>query len=360
MCGQTRIAGRVNRRYNRRGKSTDVKREPSETFCLTKLMKTIWSKQSHPLPLCAIIALSAGRVHAQIYVADYSNSTVGEYNPNSGAAINAAFVSALDFPTTLAVSGNNLYVANWASSSIGLYNRTTGAAMSPSFITGVDPQGGMIVSGNTLYVGNYFSGVVSTWNATTGALINPTLLTTPSQAQSNPGVIESLAISGNNLYVSYNATTVGEYNATTGAAINTSLISLPYAGGIAISGNNLYGIDQGNNAIDKFNATSGALTSTLVIGVGAQLGIAISGNDLYVANYANDCIGEYDATTGAAINASLVPDLAGPEGLAIVPAPEPSSFVLTLGGATLLMAWLRRRASWPLKWNAEARMKNAE
>ena len=221
-------------------------------------MRKTWAKAANLLRLGTLIVgtLFASSMHAQLYVANYLNSTVGEYDPNSGAAINATLVSGAISPIELAISGNNLYVANDGSDSIGLYNLTTGAAINPSFVTGINPLGGMVVSGSTLYAASgspATSGAVSTWNANTGAAISASFLTIAPQGGSQSR-IESLAISGNNLYVSYSSLAgsgVGEFNATTGAAINASLIPMTVPAGMSISGNDLYAINQGDEEIDE-------------------------------------------------------------------------------------------------------------
>jgi len=52
----------------------------------------------------------------------------------------------------------------------------------------------------------------------------------------------------------------------------------------------------------------------------------------------------YDATTGAIINANLITGLSAPEGIAIAPVPEPSTWsMIGVGGVALLAMMLRKR-----------------
>jgi WD40 repeat protein len=66
-----------------------------------------------------------------------NSGTVGLYNASTGAAINSSFITGLNSPLGLAISGNNLFVANFGNGTVGEYNATTGAAINPSFITGL-------------------------------------------------------------------------------------------------------------------------------------------------------------------------------------------------------------------------------
>lgn len=79
-----------------------------------------------------------------------SNGSVGEYDVTTGAPINAGFITGLDSPVELAVTGNTLFVAT--GNRVGKYNATTGKAINAKFITGLELPGGLVVSGNKLFV----------------------------------------------------------------------------------------------------------------------------------------------------------------------------------------------------------------
>ena len=172
-----------------------------------------------------------------------------------------------------------------------------------------------------IFVSSYTNGTVSEYNldGTTAHAPLITGLNTPF----------GLALSGNNLYVVNQGNgTVGVYNATTGAAINPSLVTglsqNPYV--LALSGSNLYVVSSGGTdfagVVGLYNATTGiAINPSLVTGVSFPTGIAISGNNLYVPSQRNltyGYINEYNATTGTAISVPLVSGLLhAPEGLLV-------------------------------------------
>ena len=51
----------------------------------------------------AALGLLTLPAHAQIFVANSSNNTVGEYNASNGAAINASFITGLGSPRFIAI-----------------------------------------------------------------------------------------------------------------------------------------------------------------------------------------------------------------------------------------------------------------
>ena len=156
-----------------------------------------------------------------LYITDVnlpSSTKIREYNATTGAAINASLVTGLPIQaTTIIVSSNNLYMVNYSKTTLTLYNATTGAVVNSSFITGLDGPEGMALSGNNLFIASNNAGTINEYNATTGALIQASLIT----GLSNPQV---LTISGNDLYVMQSNGTIGEYT-TAGATVNASLIT---------------------------------------------------------------------------------------------------------------------------------------
>ena len=99
--------------------------------------------------LVASVALCAlpGTARAQIFEANFSSGTIGEYNATTGATINASPVSGLSSLFGIAISGGNLFVANAGNSTIGEYNATTGATINASLVSGLSfPRGIAVVT----------------------------------------------------------------------------------------------------------------------------------------------------------------------------------------------------------------------
>jgi hypothetical protein len=69
--------------------------------------------------------------------------TVHEY---PGAVINANFITGLNYPARLALSGNDLFVSNYVGGTVGEYDATTGALINANFITGLSYPDGVAVA----------------------------------------------------------------------------------------------------------------------------------------------------------------------------------------------------------------------
>jgi hypothetical protein len=156
-------------------------------------------------------------------------------------------------------------------------------------------------------------------------------------------------VSGSSLFVTNAAWgTIGEYT-TSGEVVNASLISgLGTPGSlssIAVSGANLFVVNQGDtNTIGEYTTDGTTVNASLISGF-VPYGIAVSGSNLFVANYNAGTIGKY-TTSGAVVNASLISGLNQPIGIAVTAdVPEPGSLALVATGALGLLAyaWRRRR-----------------
>jgi len=284
-----------------------------------------------------------GMAHGQIFVS-YEGDTVGEYDLATGATINNALITGLNSPAGLAVSGGNLYIANYGNASgngsVGVYT-TSGVAVNDTLISGLNPAD-VIVSGGNLYVASGFnpgSGTVGIYT-TSGTAVNASFIT-------GLGSPVALALSGNNLFVVDNSgNSIGVYNATTGAVINASFITgLQTPVGLAVIGNDLFVTNFGNNTLGEYDATTGAvINAALITGLGGPNGLAATGTDLYIANFSNNTVGDY-TLLGGTVNASLVafPEVFFPQGVAVVSTPEPSSIALLILGLGFLAYKKTRR-----------------
>ena len=163
-----------------------------------------------------------------LYVADSGNNAVQEYDATTGALI-SAFVSPtnLTTPVGLAISGNNLYIGNLGSVPpgdpvIGEYDATTGAQIAAFNVPIGGPDGpnfptGLAIAGNDLYVADGGGdNTIREFDATTGAAIAGW---TPIASDAPHGI----AVEDNLLYVvndnNGGAPMATEYDATTGAVV---------------------------------------------------------------------------------------------------------------------------------------------
>jgi hypothetical protein len=122
---------------------------------------------------------------SKLFVADYYGETVGEYNAQTGAAIDASLITGLNLPTGIAIAGSKLYVANSGNGTIGEYN-LDGSVVNAALITGFNSPLGIFhlaVFDGDLFVADGPTGSVGEYDAASGATINSTLITGLSEPQ---------------------------------------------------------------------------------------------------------------------------------------------------------------------------------
>ena len=103
---------------------------------------------------------STGMAHGQVFVANWSSGTIGEYT-TSGATVNAALVSGLSRPYGLALDGNeHLFVANFSLGTIGEYT-TSGTTVNAALVSGLNtPLGLALDRSGHLFVVNNANGTI--------------------------------------------------------------------------------------------------------------------------------------------------------------------------------------------------------
>lgn len=177
---------------------------------------------------------------ADMFISNYLGTTVSEYTA-TGALVNSSLITLKvgAGPYGIVVSGNDLFVAvnefnkGAGAGYISEYDATTGAQINANFITGLNQPEGIAISGNGFFVvnngddnnaaGPLTDGTVGEYDLTTGAAINSALVTGLNQPV-------GVAVLGNDLFVTSNpngstAGLIGEYDATTGATINASFVT---------------------------------------------------------------------------------------------------------------------------------------
>lgn len=330
-----------------------------------------------------IIAIEPCLKAQELFISNYGNNTVTEYNAANGAA-GFTISNGLEAPDLMAVSGTDLYVVNESNppgslqGTVSEYNVLTGQ---PGFTisAGGGTEGAFIaVSGSNLFVSDGDPGDVTQYNAFTGASgysLNGTAGTSASffaasgtslfvaysdggstnyvaeynAATGNPGftissgidIPSGLAVSGTALYIAnYGNSSIREFNAVTGSA---GFVISPGGGSavgqIAILGNELFAFE--NNAIQEYNAATGMAGFTISTGLSSPESMAVQGNQLFVANLGNATVTVYNATTGALSYTINNPD---PAAVAVSPVPEPGSIQLITSAFLISITLLRLRA----------------
>ena len=182
----------------------------------------------------ALVGFLTGTLHAQIYVGNDGNFTIGEYGLD-GSTVNASLISyGGTVPFGLVISGGDLLVA--VGHTIGEY--------------GLD-----------------------------GSTINASLIS------SMAGTPFGLAISGGDIFATTisgkksGISPIGEYGLD-GSTVNATLISGltgPTAGptGLAISGGHIFVATTGNNTIGEYGLDGSTVNASLISGLNGPVGIAV-------------------------------------------------------------------------------------
>jgi PEP-CTERM motif len=285
----------------------------------------------------------AGIAHSQIFVSNYTASTVSEYSL-SGTQLSPALISGLGNPYGIATDGSHLFVPMIAGNkaSIGQYD-LSGNPLNTSLIP--DAFGPVTVNGIDLFTQDVTRPSSIGEYTTSGANVALPVVSFTSVE------MFGIATDGNDIFVSYQPSfpiaassgfTIGEFT-TSDTTINASLISGGgFVGGIAIQGNDLFlsnDQDNGQGFISEYS-TDGTFLKTLVSGLDDPTTLTLNGNDLFVANSGDGTIGEY-TTAGDPIAPTLISGLTGEiYGIAVVPEPATFALLALAGGAFLL----RRRS----------------
>jgi len=286
--------------------------------------------------LFTAMALTSATARGQIFESEngYATGSVGEFDL-SGNPLSPSLIGGLGGGWGLAVSGSDLFVAQ-GNGTIGEYT-TSGATINPSLVTGLSNPRGIAASGSQLFVANQGSGTVGEYTISGGAVVN-----------SNPTFISGMywptgiTVSGSDLFVTdFLANQIREYTTSGTLENNYSNPTFNDPTFIAVSEPDMYVTNFNLGTVSEYNTTTGAtINSSLISGLDFPESIALVGSDLYVANESSGTIGEYDIngnTINAALISGLMNGMAGPNGLAVVSVPEPTSAsLMLLAGAAIL------------------------
>jgi hypothetical protein len=268
----------------------------------------------------------------QILVSDTGGGSghVNEYTL-SGQGIATPLVPTENDLQAIAVSGNVLYTADFYDGTIGEYNIATRQPINSSYIAASQGSYGIAVANNLVYVSNYYGGLTAY-----------TETATPTEAWTAGGGGD-VVVSGTNLFVlvggSSSTDPIREYNALTGAPENMTLVGLDDTFGLAISGNDLFvSSSYGGGTIGEYTTAGVPVNPSLVTGVPDRAdGLAVVNGTIYVTDISK--VEMYSVATGDLIG--TISGLFDADDVVVVP--EPSTWVLLLGGLGLLAFWRTRR-----------------
>ena len=222
----------------------------------------------------------------------------------------------------LAVAGGVVYVGGTFSSTGGqpradlaALDATTGAATSwnPGVSSASSENttvGALIATPSTVYVGGSFTTLGSSARSDLGALStstglatawNPQLTAVKADTEHGTAAVDTLALSGNTLYVGGGLTSAGGHTRTAAAAFSTEtgeatgwdplvevLSGTPYASGLAISGSTVY-IAAGTGGLLPVDATTGAAREAYAPPLASDpVSVATANSAVYLAGSAFD------------------------------------------------------------------------
>jgi hypothetical protein len=175
----------------------------------------------------------------------------------------------------------------------------SGGTVNSHLVPGLSLPYAIGVSGSDLFVYNQGTDTVGEYT-TSGKTVNANLIT---------GItgITGIVVSGNDLF--FSGFTLEEYT-TSGKLVNRSLVAVQ-GSAIAISGSDLF-VSTENNSTDpntgyvgEYTTSGGTVNAKLITDLNGPDGLAVSGSDLFVVNNYSAKIGEY-TTSGGTVNTALL------------------------------------------------------
>jgi WD40 repeat protein len=274
----------------------------------------------------------------QIFITNYNDNTVANYEGTTGTPINNSFISGLTNPQGLAVSGSSLFVANNNIGRIGKYDTNSGTAINTAFIGGLSTVMALATKGDSLFVSS--GSAVKRYELSSGTLL----------ASGGTGLVSfwGLAVADASAYATAGDTIV-KFDSASLSVTNASFITgLTQAAGVAAANGFLYVANSGSNTIGKYDAITGTAINTSFITGGAlaqPTSLSIYGGNLFVINQTSRSLAIYDLATGGTVNSSFITGLTQPTGMTVMTAvPETSTYAAILGVCALswAMLWQRR------------------
>lgn len=281
-----------------------------------------------------------------IFVSNNGDNEILEIAPNGTVSTFISDPVNLGGPTGLAFnSAGDLFVANNGTGNIAEFSPT--GTFLGNYATGLqNPRGMAFDSAGNLFVNDQSSGKITEIPVGTpqGAGTN----------FSNSFIVDNLHYpngmafdSAGNLYIVNGATGFNSIDKITfsGGVLNTPIVTtgLNNPIGLAIAGNDIFEMDNNTNSVLEFDLNGNFIKSVITDSshMDDSRGLSIdSAGDFFVTNEGNGTVSEYDA------NGDFLSTFAGFDGpnyIATLAAPEPSTYVLLTAGLGMLFFLGRRR-----------------
>src|ERR1017187_7265563 len=276
-------------------------------------------------------------LHAQIFVANAYNGTVGEYSFN-GSVINASLISGFGDPSGIASDENgHLFVTDLARGTVGEYT-TAGVTVNSDLITGLGNPEAIAVANGYLYVATSTPQTDGAWPyshiakyTTSGTLVSSFLsfIGPTSMASDGRGnfFIASTGSSANPFGY------VDEFTASGNLTGRDLIYGFQKVSQVALAENgNLYVTSENFGNVAEYSTSGALINGNLISGLSDPFAITTDGNGhLLVGNFSNGTIGEY-TLSGTPINSRLITGLSGPWSIVVVPEPQFGIFACGMAG----------------------------
>ena len=276
-----------------------------------------------------------------LYVADFSNTDLDQYDGLTGALLNQFPVHAAGY-VAINHSGNvwaNVDTSFWSNTLVspsGSVLGTTSGGPTPGRL-----QGAVIGPDSNLYVSDHRDNQILEYDGSTGGYIR----TFVSSINGPTGL--TFGANGNLYASSNNTSSVFEYNGSTGALVSTFVssgygaLNDPNALEFGPDGN-LFVVSTGTSSVKEYNGATGSYLGDFTQGglLSYSIGMEFGPNgNLFVTSLGPNPgqggeILEYNGTTGNYMGVFASTNLINPQGIEFTPAPVPelpTSLLLTLG-----------------------------
>lgn len=219
-------------------------------------------------------------------------------------------VTSLYYPTSIAISGNEMYIAE--DDKITKIDLTDANPTPVDFFTDFSDGAHLLIDGNDLYIGLYAGGKVIKMDI---SVDDPT----PVDVVTNVYGTNGLALKGDFLYIAESTQDkISRVDLSEATPTATDFITnLGFPNALFIDGDDLYFIEVDHDRIVKADLTqTNSSPTTVVSGLDTpSLGLILIEDELYFSQYGGDKISKFNINDINPTVVDVVTDLNGPAGL---------------------------------------------